>query len=136
MTRIRKIRKREYKLKRFIAAHRYENVPYLWREFLYFVFIVPTGLVRTEAQHPRVSCRNLTTYKRMEKKVLLFIYFFFAVFFPVVYKIVPPQLATASFSIPDLFSVAHDRGREKLWGSTEQVSLNIPPLSEKQSKRF
>lgn len=30
-------------MKRFIAAHRFENAPYLWREFLYFVFIDTTG---------------------------------------------------------------------------------------------
>ena len=62
--------------------------------------------------------------KIMEKKVLLF---FLCSFFPVVYKIVPPPLATASFSIPDLF-IEDDKSSGDPWN---KVSLNI--LSEKQS---
>ena len=109
MTCIRKIRKQEYKMKRFIAAHRFENVPYLWREFLYFVFIDTTG-----------AMSESNNVKKNGKESTVIYLFIFCSFFPVVYKRVPPPLATASFSIPDLFSVAHDRGREKLWGSMEQ----------------
>ena len=54
-------------MKRFIAAHRFENVPYLWREFLYFVFIDTTG-VMSESNNVKKNGKESTV-------IYLFIYF-------------------------------------------------------------
>ena len=109
-------------MKRFIAAHRFENVPYLWREFLYFVFIDTTGAM-SESNNVKKNGKGSTV-----------IYLFFAVFFLSYTKEyrLNSLLHHSRFQTSSLLHMIED---EKSSGDPwNKVSLNI--LSEKQSKCF